>query len=81
MTKLKKKVASMVATDSTLSEVEELQIQLNEAAEQAFENWCRKSKARWIKKGESNHQQKFIAGRLITDAVLDILTTLKFSTG
>src|SRR5260364_432307 len=46
--KLKQKVASGRATETTLRKIEEI----NMAAELAAENLCRRSKARWIEKGE-----------------------------
>ena len=41
-----------MATETTLRKIEEIQSQINEASELASENWCRRSKARWIEKGE-----------------------------
>ena len=50
--KLKQKAASRMATETTLRTIEELRAQINVATERASENWCRRSKARWIEKGE-----------------------------
>src|SRR5260364_456657 len=41
-----------MATETMLEKIEELRSQLNVAAELAAKNWCRRSKARWIEKGE-----------------------------
>src|SRR5260363_456408 len=58
--RLKQKAASGMATETTLGKIEELRSQINVAAELAAKNWCRRSKARWIEKGERSTKYFYV---------------------